>query len=483
MLDDVLYTMPFQERAQVETRLCEAGWPDEVRASLGVLAVRWASSQGQGTALALRKALGEEISEQESMVLPSQARLDSTRHSLTTTLEGVAPMSIAYEDFSTIVVPKDSPMTELYGPPDWTALERQARLIQQPPWEQPRERVEDALTAIKAGKVSLGVPATSLAYVQSADGKRKYTVREEDCTCRATHPCYHMTAAELYRLWQDTLAAPSLFGRAQTVEERLAAIPPQTPQDAPEDAIAFQDDSQDAPAPLEPQEVPQEDFPVPAPVLVLPAPGPCAFVAQDRIERSATVSHLMVALARAQHAMSNPACDSQNPHFKMRYASLAAVRDAVTPALTAQGIALTQLVSTEDNAVLCTTGLWHASGEYLCSTLRLPVSKADAQSYGAALTYARRYALMGICNVAGDDDDDGERLRDTREHARPASAPPAGDLRADLWRLLQAQGFRGQREEARAYVLERTGLELEPANYEVIVARLQQSKPVGANAL
>jgi hypothetical protein len=59
----------------------------------------------------------------------------------------------------------------------------------------------------------------------------------------------------------------------------------------------------------------------------------------------------------------------------------------------------------------------HSSGEWISSTLELPVSKQDAQGFGSALTYARRYSLAAICGIAQDDDDG--------EGARKAPAPPA----------------------------------------------------------
>jgi len=103
-----------------------------------------------------------------------------------------------------------------------------------------------------------------------------------------------------------------------------------------------------------------------------------------------------------------------------------------------------------------------------------------------ALTRAKARCLrdaLGIEECAVEElEEEGDKRPVPILHPTP---PPSGDLRADIWRLLQSQGrdFRGQREEARAYVFACTGLTLEPANYAAIVARLQQSKPVVATAL
>jgi hypothetical protein len=52
-----------------------------------------------------------------------------------------------------------------------------------------------------------------------------------------------------------------------------------------------------------------------------------------------------------------------------------------------------------------TTMLAHASGEWMRGTLTIPLAKVDAQAYGSATTYARRYALAAFVGVAPEDDD------------------------------------------------------------------------------
>lgn len=122
-----------------------------------------------------------------------------------------------------------------------------------------------------------------------------------------------------------------------------------------------------------------------------------------------SVGELSAALAKAQLEMQNPGFDSQNPHFRNRYASLAAVRNAVIPVLAKHGISLTQDVTTSEGGIACMTILTHSTGQQMrFGPLILPASKQDAQGYGSALTYARRYQLMAVAGVVGDDDDDAE---------------------------------------------------------------------------
>lgn len=97
---------------------------------------------------------------------------------------------------------------------------------------------------------------------------------------------------------------------------------------------------------------------------------------------------------------------STNPHFKSKYADLAACVEAVDDAFLDNGIVMYQETFDCDSGVTVETVLLHESGEAIrCGRLHVPASKGDAQGYGSALTYARRYSLMAACGIAPDDDD------------------------------------------------------------------------------
>jgi hypothetical protein len=138
---------------------------------------------------------------------------------------------------------------------------------------------------------------------------------------------------------------------------------------------------------------------------------------------------LAAALAKAQAEMKNAAFNKKNPHFRSSYADLAAVRDAVTPALTANGLAIVQtLDATEAGPVLVTT-LLHSSGAQITGRYPLPGNFTDPQKFASAISYSRRYSLAAICNIASEEDDDGnaasEPVNKTRAPAAPeAEAPP-----------------------------------------------------------
>ena len=112
------------------------------------------------------------------------------------------------------------------------------------------------------------------------------------------------------------------------------------------------------------------------------------------------------AFVKAQKEFGPALKSSSNPHFKSRYADLAACVEAVVDALNNNGIGLTQRVSPCENGVIIETVFVHESGEVMTSgQLHVPATKQDAQGYGSALTYARRYSLMAACGIAPEDDD------------------------------------------------------------------------------
>lgn len=118
------------------------------------------------------------------------------------------------------------------------------------------------------------------------------------------------------------------------------------------------------------------------------------------------MKNIASALVKAQKAFAPALKSATNPHFKSRYADLAACVEAVVDALNSNGIMLSQQTRECENGVIVDTVFIHESGEMLsCGPLHVPASKQDAQGYGSALTYARRYSLMAACGIAPEDDD------------------------------------------------------------------------------
>lgn len=130
------------------------------------------------------------------------------------------------------------------------------------------------------------------------------------------------------------------------------------------------------------------------------------------------------AFVKAQASFGPALKTSVNPAFKSRYSDLASCIDAVMEALNANGLALMQIPADCESGVCVETLFVHESGEILNGgKFRAPVSKQDAQGYGSATTYARRYGLMAACGIAPEDDDGNAAAKAPRQPAARPAAP------------------------------------------------------------
>lgn len=138
---------------------------------------------------------------------------------------------------------------------------------------------------------------------------------------------------------------------------------------------------------------------------------------------------LYSALAAAQAEMGRAAKDTNNPHFKSKYADLASVMDACMPSLSKHGIAVLQPPFDDATGRYVRTIFVHGdSGETAECRVPLIVDKDNMQGYGSAATYARRYGLMGMAGIAPDDDDGNAAAKapPRQEQARPAQRDNTG---------------------------------------------------------
>jgi hypothetical protein len=132
---------------------------------------------------------------------------------------------------------------------------------------------------------------------------------------------------------------------------------------------------------------------------------------------SESIASLAAALAKAQIELANPeksligsieTKDRNAPERLFRYASLASGLEIVRKTLGQHEIATVQTTAIDQASgiVNLTTVLAHASGEWISSDWPVcPVSETSTpHRMGAALTYARRYALFTLVGIAGEDD-------------------------------------------------------------------------------
>jgi hypothetical protein len=152
------------------------------------------------------------------------------------------------------------------------------------------------------------------------------------------------------------------------------------------------------------------------------------------------------AMAQAFAEIEAATKSASNPHFKSKYADLGAVIEAVKPALIKHGLFFTQRSHPAESGVSVETVLHHEGGEELSlGTLYVPANKQDAQGFGSALTYARRYGLMTAFGVPAEDDD-GNAAAATAPRAAAAPKGPVSDGQwATLVQLSQAAGVSAER--------------------------------------
>ena len=129
------------------------------------------------------------------------------------------------------------------------------------------------------------------------------------------------------------------------------------------------------------------------------------------------------ALATAQMKMGKALKQSNNPHFRSKYADLGAVADACLPALNEAGIAVIQPTGEDETGRFVETVFIHGeSGEKLSCRVPLIVQKNDMQGYGSAVTYARRYGLMTMAGIAPEDDDGNHAVSAPKAVEKPSRA-------------------------------------------------------------
>lgn len=138
------------------------------------------------------------------------------------------------------------------------------------------------------------------------------------------------------------------------------------------------------------------------------------------MQMSDSITALATALSAAQGEIEDATKAGLNPHFKSKYADLAAVRAVIRGPLAKHGLSIVQLPRAQNGVVEVDTMLLHKSGEYISETLRMPVAQMNAHGIGSAITYARRYGLMTIlCLAADDDDGNGAVIPDAKALGKP----------------------------------------------------------------
>ena len=178
---------------------------------------------------------------------------------------------------------------------------------------------------------------------------------------------------------------------------------------------------------------------------------------------SETIGAIAAALAKAQGELTNPekalTATIRSPFPReadrtFRYASLASGLDIVRKSLGQHEIATVQTTAIDQDTgqIRLTTLLAHASGEWISSDWPVcPITDtATPHRMGAALTYARRYALFALVGIAGEDDLDAPGIfttepsfnlpNDTNGRVQASRSPPNGSIQRKPKPVLAADG-------------------------------------------
>jgi hypothetical protein len=145
------------------------------------------------------------------------------------------------------------------------------------------------------------------------------------------------------------------------------------------------------------------------------------------------IKNLAKALMEAEAEMEPLKATTDNTYFKSKYPDLASVYAVIRGPLTRHGVVILQGVSNspETGVVTVDCTLLHIeSGEFRTDTLPLTPKDNSPQSIGSVITYARRYLLLTMLNLAPEDDDGAEASQGRPQPQRQPERQPEPPLPA-----------------------------------------------------
>ena len=136
------------------------------------------------------------------------------------------------------------------------------------------------------------------------------------------------------------------------------------------------------------------------------------------MQKSESIGKLTGALIKAKRAFK-PIPKNKSISFgagkPIHYADMQCMIEATESALGDAGLCIYQTISPMEEHVVIETILAHESGEWISSTIQMPLAKGArnaSQDYGSVVTYARRYSYMGILCISPCDDVDAGLVED-----------------------------------------------------------------------
>lgn len=154
-------------------------------------------------------------------------------------------------------------------------------------------------------------------------------------------------------------------------------------------------------------------------------------------QMSESIGEVALALSKAQSELDNASKDSKG--YGYNYSDLASVINVSKPILSKHDLSVTQLIgeSSETHARI-TTILSHKSGEYFRSDMSIPLFEMKGtnacQSFGAVVSYGRRYSYQAILGMASEDSDASSKKQpankpaskaETKKQDKPKTSSPS----------------------------------------------------------
>lgn len=133
------------------------------------------------------------------------------------------------------------------------------------------------------------------------------------------------------------------------------------------------------------------------------------------MNKSENIDEISKALHTFRQQIVQPNKDkvAKGKNFSYNYVTLDSVAEAIDKAIKETGLSYLQSVSSENNEAKVVTLITHESGQWIeTDSLGLPTTKHDAQAFGSAITYAKRYSLCAAFGVVADEDDDGSKAKE-----------------------------------------------------------------------
>lgn len=152
------------------------------------------------------------------------------------------------------------------------------------------------------------------------------------------------------------------------------------------------------------------------------------------MERSESIAKLSESLSKAQAEIKDTAKTQKG--YGYNYADLSSVLRDIRTAFSKHGLSFTQEAKQVKGSIIVNTLLMDKSGEWIkyCTIIPAISMKGcnEAQSAGAGITYARRYAISAIAGIASEEDTDANTNTSTTTET-PKPAKPTPSKKDDSW--------------------------------------------------